>query len=78
MVTVPPTNLNRTYSASPISVVNDIGVMSETGSEGQWIAQIMIMLTGLQISVLGVAFSDFLVLIGAGLTFSVVVNQIRS
>ncbi len=49
--------------------------MSQTVYPDQQTAKIMIMVVGLQISVLGVQFSDYLLLLGAALTFSVVVEQ---
>lgn len=52
--------------------------MSQTVYSDQQTAKIMIMIVGLQISILGVRYSDALLLIGAALTFSVVVEQVMS
>lgn len=52
--------------------------MSQIDSYNQNLGNIVIMIVGLQISILGVVFSNHLVLIGAALTFSVVVKLILS
>lgn len=50
--------------------------MDIKASDERQSAQIMIMLVGVQISIIGAAFSDYLLLVGAMLTFSVVVREI--
>lgn len=52
--------------------------MSNTVHKGNHTVTVIIMLTGIQISILGVVFSDYLLLIGAGITFSAVAKRMLS